>query len=739
MKIKHLDLKPLEKVAIVNPLPGVERLALFDVNDLMKILEENYKRSSSDQNRYAFFDMMGHVVTVRSLKLRTFFHHFSKGDCSCSSPGCSLKPAYFALEKARKSRSSHKQDSTHPQTAYLSLYGVTESGQEVEFTHDHTLARCFGGANSLINTTVMCKVCNGLKSRIESRVHNKTLSILQKFLDASSGEANSSPKFLLERIIKPKKDTTNRNLQFERFDIMPLDRVFGAINDSSQQTISWKNNQLPVKGLRLETFAKMGSPHCQDPDCLLPASYFAVEMVAGLPAGTNPKASSYFLNLYGQKGDEEVLFQHHHRINAEKDGIPSSIEVITLCKNCKEKNNTNDIDGCENILLGFGGVTSAISKKASGNSAEERLRVAASEMSKHYGKTEDEFLMWCEKEGARLRLDEGSHPVNKALTKIIRSFNLSKAGAMFFRNQQRDLFHPLFEASHVKTSHVADALAAGLVVVEKENNPNKQANHKLSPHDISLRAVEKYKNHIPLLAHQFNLSTKDFLTLCQNQSTMMKLSKPSDRVVLLAKSLGVHRPAAQVALRYMGDYLNVGPFAGTKYPSLCRPDQEDLKKNLLQNPLSFLFEGSIPGFLKSKPRFIALTHLFLLARAKELGMSEEAYKRSAKTLGETILKSMPEDKQKETLAALEKASRSVMHQGWFSCDDTEIPVHLVDLFLFAGKNGWGPFKGDEIFTENQIMKTIFSQTGSFVLPWPKSSPAEGSPAEGELTKTKMSL
>ncbi len=70
----------------------------------------------------------GVEVHLTSLRLLTFFQ---KGTvCSC----CGLKASYFAFERNAGKRGKPAQGSYH-----LNLWGVNEEGEEVLFTHDHTV------------------------------------------------------------------------------------------------------------------------------------------------------------------------------------------------------------------------------------------------------------------------------------------------------------------------------------------------------------------------------------------------------------------------------------------------------------------------------------------------------------------------------------------------------------------------------------------------------------------------
>lgn len=98
----------------------------------------------------------GVEVHLTSLRLLTFFQ---KGTtCSC----CGLKASYFAFERNAGKKGKQAEGSYH-----LNLWGVNEEGEEILFTHDHTLARVLGGADDGTNTTTMCTKCNCEKSKLE--------------------------------------------------------------------------------------------------------------------------------------------------------------------------------------------------------------------------------------------------------------------------------------------------------------------------------------------------------------------------------------------------------------------------------------------------------------------------------------------------------------------------------------------------------------------------------------------
>ena len=132
--------------------------AVVPIKDVLFYI--NRKRSNVVKKRLGRNPLLfyGKNVNTTGPKIRSFVDN----GCDCSS--CGLPGAYFKIE-----RSIHAN-----QEYYLSLYGI-RNGKEVEFTVDHTVARCLGGANSLENTSTMCFRCNNKKAQIE----NETVSALR--------------------------------------------------------------------------------------------------------------------------------------------------------------------------------------------------------------------------------------------------------------------------------------------------------------------------------------------------------------------------------------------------------------------------------------------------------------------------------------------------------------------------------------------------------------------------------
>ena len=100
----------------------------------------------------------GFEFNIYSLRLKTFCRAAYKNSLKCSH--CSLEAGYFAVE-------SFAHDKRENPSVHINLYGRKDDGEEVLFTHDHTLARSLGGKDNLNNTTVMCFPCNNKKGQAE--------------------------------------------------------------------------------------------------------------------------------------------------------------------------------------------------------------------------------------------------------------------------------------------------------------------------------------------------------------------------------------------------------------------------------------------------------------------------------------------------------------------------------------------------------------------------------------------
>lgn len=102
-------------------------------------------------------EFLGTMVKLFSdgTRLKTFYTHGTK----CSA--CGLEAQFYAVERPVRAVDGCPY--------HLNLWGIDTNGDEVLFTHDHTLARSVGGKDNLSNTTTMCSPCNFAKSLVEKR------------------------------------------------------------------------------------------------------------------------------------------------------------------------------------------------------------------------------------------------------------------------------------------------------------------------------------------------------------------------------------------------------------------------------------------------------------------------------------------------------------------------------------------------------------------------------------------
>jgi len=124
------------------------RMTIVPLDVVIQILKKAYEENPGS-NAKVKETVAGQLVKVTGVRLNTFA---TKG-CTCSS--CGLNATHFAIETP----AFNKGDPTW----HLNLWGIKD-GEEVLFTHDHTVARADGGSDNLSNTTTMCSPCNSIKS-----------------------------------------------------------------------------------------------------------------------------------------------------------------------------------------------------------------------------------------------------------------------------------------------------------------------------------------------------------------------------------------------------------------------------------------------------------------------------------------------------------------------------------------------------------------------------------------------
>ena len=114
-------------------------------------------RNRAEKN-FCCATIQGFKCSVYSLRLLTFLTYGIK----CSVSTCHLQGAFFAVERTKTKKPSNIV------RYHLNLWAVNEAGYEVLMTHDHTVSRGTGGADSIQNTTTMCDNHNSIKSKTEN-------------------------------------------------------------------------------------------------------------------------------------------------------------------------------------------------------------------------------------------------------------------------------------------------------------------------------------------------------------------------------------------------------------------------------------------------------------------------------------------------------------------------------------------------------------------------------------------
>lgn len=143
-------------------MPTYVRKSKLPIEQVLADIHQAIEASKSAPMANRFLDKQkvtydGELVKIASTRLMTFA--VSGTTCSC----CGLKASFFAIER-------NLADEKAGRPYHLNLWGVDSDGDEVLFTHDHTLARSLGGSDHIENTTTMCTVCNFKKSLVETKI-----------------------------------------------------------------------------------------------------------------------------------------------------------------------------------------------------------------------------------------------------------------------------------------------------------------------------------------------------------------------------------------------------------------------------------------------------------------------------------------------------------------------------------------------------------------------------------------
>lgn len=132
------------------------RLAVATVEEVVSAVLANWDNRDAERHTLA----SGHQVGVTSLRMKTFARDYQNNKFFCVSCGC--VPKFFSVDKF-----AHDKGNGPP---HANLFGYNNEGNEVLFTHDHTLARSLGGEDSINNTKTMCSPCNNKKGKLEWRM-----------------------------------------------------------------------------------------------------------------------------------------------------------------------------------------------------------------------------------------------------------------------------------------------------------------------------------------------------------------------------------------------------------------------------------------------------------------------------------------------------------------------------------------------------------------------------------------
>lgn len=568
---------PDDQAGIKNNKVG--RLALLPYREVMDYLQANYAVPLHNSGRVSSIELMGHKVAINGLKLRTFSHFDEINQPCCANPDCGLQPAYFALEIPQANKRPYYS------VAYLSLYGLDKDGNEVEFTHDHTLARCFGGANTLANTTMMCFPCNNLKSRIESRLHHRTLRILKEFLEDSTGET-ANPQFLLERVRNSDFNFTQPPRNFEREGVVPLVEALAAIRNPKQQAFTWFDRKVKTAGVRLDAFATEGGTCCQNPNCQLEATHFAIERVGDKQFYEN---HGYHLNMYGNSEDgREVQFMHHHMLQPGRDGVPESFSIVTLCGDCKDHTLTQDHGNWEAMVKTFGGVSQS-DMKAEMNKTQIAVGVsraqleqieqskktakileAAQNLARRRNLQFDDYIAFCNTQALEDNVSNVMNAKHNGIRRVVNTLtNITPAGARWFRKEQREVYGPENRGT-AYPELTSDQIA---------NTP------------INISRVRKINRCAEALAEYYNLTVADYLAQCQSiaakefQDTSLTVRMNSLRQMVAV--LEISPEAARVFSRECGTILHIGPDRPPTAPSVNHTEVMARVRTLRKNIENF--------------------------------------------------------------------------------------------------------------------------------------------------------
>jgi len=170
------------------------------------------------------------TFNIHSLRLRTFCRdaYRNKLVCSC----CGINAEYFAVESFKHGNSN---------SVHVNLYGHNDKGEEVLFTHDHSLARGLGGADNLSNTTTMCWVCNNKKGEREGHELNA-----RRFIAGAPTKAAAHQKAILDAMANP-LPPKQVEIALKEWAANMSTEDFTKRVDTKLQLFGWKRKELKEK------------------------------------------------------------------------------------------------------------------------------------------------------------------------------------------------------------------------------------------------------------------------------------------------------------------------------------------------------------------------------------------------------------------------------------------------------------------------------------------------------------
>lgn len=126
---------------------------------------------------------------------------------------------------------------------------------------------------------------------------------------------------------------THQYTRFSKIDdiemVLETIREHQAARKGDKERVIFNDTPVKVSSLRLRTFAHKGITCVR---CSLEASFFAIEAPKPNKENVPPH-----LNLYGVRGDKEVLFTHDHVYPRSMGGADALENTQTMCHPCNQE------------------------------------------------------------------------------------------------------------------------------------------------------------------------------------------------------------------------------------------------------------------------------------------------------------------------------------------------------------------------------------------------------------------